>query len=360
MRNRRMIVTMAVFAMVVAGCGATASEETTGSADTTAATDAPAEATTTSASPETTAGEEMAPETTSADAAPDEMMPLKIGLFPSLDYAAFYVGLEEGIFEDHGLDVEVEHIFTGTGLFSAITSGAVDLATNSLTSGSVGISNALPIKAVAVAAHQPTEGNTEVLVPSDSPIETWADLEGTTVATINLQGLFHLGVINAVASEGGDPASVEAVPMSPADEPPALAAGRLDAIVLQDPFLATAMAENDFRSLGNPFSTFDFTLPVGVFWSSIETTETKPELLSRFRDALDESTDYANANPERLLDVIPGYTDLEQDQLSDITLPMYNTELGEEPLLNMLQLMLDNQWMTYIPSYTQIVWTPEG
>ena len=215
------------------------------------------------------------------------MMDLNIALFPSLDYAAFYVGLGEGIFEKHGLNVNVEHVFTGTGLFSAITSGQKHLATNSLTSGTVGITNNLPIQAISVAAYQETEGNTEVLVLADSDIQTFGDLAGLTVATINLQGLFHLGVMNAVTAEGGDPKTIEALPMSPADEPTALAAGRVDAIVLQDPFLTQAKADfPEFRPLGNPFSTFDFQLPVGVFWSSTETADANPELMRRFREAL--------------------------------------------------------------------------
>ena len=345
LRNRITVTAFAVLALLLAACGGTA------------ATTTAAPATTTTAAATTTA----AGETTTTTEAPLEMMDLNIALFPSLDYAAFYVGLGEGIFEKHGLNVDVEHVFTGTGLFSAITSGQKHLATNSLTSGTVGITNNLPIQAISVAADQETEGNTEVLVLGDSDIQSFGDLAGLTVATINLQGLFHLGVMNAVSSEGGDPSTIEALPMSPADEPTALAAGRVDAIVLQDPFLTQAKTEfPEFRSLGNPFSTFDFKLPVGVFWSSTETADANPELMRRFREALIESTEFANANPERLLEVIPEYTDLTPEQIGQITLPAYNTTLTEEALLSMQQIMLGYGWLTYIPSYNQIVWTDPG
>jgi NitT/TauT family transport system substrate-binding protein len=347
----RAVALAAVLVLVAACAGEGADETTVPSADTTVA-----EATTTSGATATTAAEDG----TTTTAAP-EMMDLNIALFPSLDYAAFYVGLDEGIFEAHGLNVDVEHVFTGTGLFSAITSGQKHLATNSLTSGSLGITNNLPIQAISVAANQETEGNTEILVLADSDIESFGDLAGRTVATINLQGLFHLGTLNAVASEGGDITGIEALPMSPADEPTALAAGRVDAIVLQDPFLTQAKAEfPEFRSLGNPFATFDFELPVGVFWSSTETANANPELMTRFQAALTESTEFAIANPESLLAVIPEYTELTEDQLGDITLPGYSTNLEEEALLNMLQSMLDYGWLTYIPSYNQIVWSPPG
>jgi NitT/TauT family transport system substrate-binding protein len=322
-----------------------------------AAARAPAGADTT-APPGTEAAAGEAPSTEpagSAADAPADMMDLRIALFPSLDYAAFYVGLNEGIFEQHGLNVEVEHVMTGTALFSAITSGATDLATNSLTSGIVAITNGIPLKLVSQASNQPTEGNTEVLVQADSPIESWIDLENTDVMTINLQGLFHLGTLLAVESEGGDPSLVNALPNSPTDAPPALEAGRVDAIVIQDPFLALTKQEYDFRVLGNPFSTVDYEFPVGNFWTSIETAENRPEALRRFKDALAESTEFANANPELLLEVIPTYTDLAEDQLDIITLPNYSTEINEEGVMSMMESMLGFGWLTYIPSMTQIV-----
>jgi NitT/TauT family transport system substrate-binding protein len=304
--------------------------------------------------PEGTAPTGSEPASTCAEA-PAEPEDLRIALFPSLDYAAFYVGLNEGIFEEHGLNVEVEQVMTGTALFSAITSGETDLATNSLTSGIVAITNGIPLKLVSQATNQPTEGNTEVLVAADSPIESWIDLENTDVMTINLQGLFHLGTLLAVESEGGDPSTVNALPNSPTDAPPALEAGRVDAIVIQDPFLALTKQEYDFRVLGNPFSTVDYQFPVGNFWTSIETAESKPELLCRFKAALAESTEFANANPEMLLEVIPTYTELTEDQLGDITLPIYSTEINEEGVMSMMESMLGFEWLTYIPSMTQIL-----
>src|SRR5688572_4622572 len=103
LRNRITVTAFAVLALLLAACGGTAATTT----------EAPATTTTAAAATTTAAGE-----TTTTTEAPMEMMDLNIALFPSLDYAAFYVGLGEGIFEKHGLNVDVEHVFTGTGLFS--------------------------------------------------------------------------------------------------------------------------------------------------------------------------------------------------------------------------------------------------
>src|SRR5581483_2857224 len=174
---------------------------------------------------------------------------IKIGVYPSADYAPLFVGLKRNIFKKHGLDVKITYVYTGRGLMAAATSGQLDIVTNSVTAGLNAIIQGLPLKMLMATDYVPVKGNTEVLVKQDSPITSFKQLEGKTVATVNLNGLFQMGLNFAVEKEGGDPSKVKAVPMSPLDEPNALLAGRLDAIELQDPFLSQAKAQGGFRSL---------------------------------------------------------------------------------------------------------------
>lgn len=293
-------------------------------------------------------------------APPADPITISLALYPSLDYPAIYLGQRDGIFEKHGIDLEIEQVLTGTGLMSAITSGQFDLATNSVTGGVTGILSGLPVQMVSVTSYQPTEGNVEVLVPADSDIQTFADLAGKSVATINLQGLFHLGILNAVVLEGGDPAAVEAVPMGATDEAPALEAGRVDAIMIQDPFLTTIKAEYDFRSLGNPFGVLPYQIPAGAVFTSLETIEKNPEMIERWRAAFGEATAYANEHPELIDEIIPTYTDITPDQLASLGIPDLSDEIDPDGLLAMFQSMVDYTWLKYVPSVSQVYWSPEG
>jgi NitT/TauT family transport system substrate-binding protein len=282
---------------------------------------------------------------------------LKIALFPSLDYAPLFAGLKRGIWKKHGLDLKITYVFTGAGLFAAIVSGQTDLATNSPTAGANAISQGLPIRLVQPASFQPTKGNTEVLVRKDSEYKEIGDLAGKTVATINLQGLFHLGLIAAVEAEGKDPLSVRALAMSPNDEPLALAAGRLDAIVLQDPFLTIAKLQGAFRSLGNPFGKLKYRVPVGAFWTSNATLERKAELLQKFKEAWAECVALAKRNPAIVRYVIPKYAGISTQAARLITTPDYVTTIPKNTIGPMLVQMKRYGWVRDIPSYEQIVWS---
>lgn len=347
-RMRSMVAVLIALAMLVGACGGESAETTTtvaGSVD---------ETTTTQPSPDTT--EPPDAETTTTAAAEAEPITLRLGIFPSLDYAPVYLGQRDGVFAEYGITLEIEEIFTGTGLMSAITSGQFDLATNSVTGGVTGIVNGLPIQMVSITSVQPTEGNVEILVPDNSDIQSIADLQGHTVATINLEGLFHLGILNAVAQEGGDPSLVEAIPMGATDSGPALEAGRVDAIMIQDPFLQTIKQEYDFRTLGNPFGVLPYRIPAGAFYSSVETIDNEPEKLRRWREALDAATQYANDHPELIREIIPEYTDLTPEDVASVGIPDYSTEADEDGLFRMLSSMVDYGWMNYTPSFGQIYW----
>jgi NitT/TauT family transport system substrate-binding protein len=296
--------------------------------------------------------------TTDSASGSGEMETLKLALYPATDYAALMYGVEEGIFEKHGITLDIEQVLTGTALTAAVTSGDFDLATNSPTSMTTGISNGLPVKMISVAQTIPTEGYVETLVKNDSGIETFADLEGKTVATVNLQGSFDLGTRSAVAAAGGDSTKVETLAMSPADMPQALAAGRLDGITLQDPFLATGKKNKDFKSLGNPFAELDYPIYGSAVWSSLDTIEEKGEAFVKFQDALTEASDLVREDNNLGYEIIPTYTDLTLVDAKALTLPIYGTEITEEGLQPMLDQMAEYGWIEGDPpTFDDIVWS---
>lgn len=283
---------------------------------------------------------------------------VKIGVFPAADYAPLFVGLKRGVFKRAGLDIKVQYAFTGSALMAAITSGATDLATNSDLGGITGIANGLPVKIVTQTSFTPTKGYLEVLVRGDSPIRNFGDLAGKTVATINLQGQFHLLVANAVEKAGGDPNSIRALPMSPADEPAALAAGRVDAIVMQDPTLTQAKLKYPtFRSLGNPVGLLGYTLPSAAYYSSLSTIEKKGAVLRRFKAAYKEAVAIAARNQALSRQTVLKYTGIDNQTALKVTLPEFTTVLTPKSLGPVLLQMKRYGFLKTIPSFNEIYWT---
>lgn len=331
----------------LAACGSSDDSSTSGEgADTAAATQASAPAQT------------QAAESGDSDTAtPAEVETLKVALYPSTDYAAVYAGIKDGIFEKHGIKLDITQVLTGPGLVAAITSGKSDLGTNSPTGMATGISNDLPVKLISAADSIPSEGYVELLVKKDSGVSSWKDLVGKTIAAGNLQGAFDLGVRDAITADGGDGKDVKILAMDPTQMGAALSAGRVDAIVLQDPFLATAKANPDFVSLGNPFKNSGSTLPIGAFWAADKVIPEKAEVFKRFQEAVKESSELVEQNPQLAKDIIPTYTELKPADVAKLALPIYSTEASKESLDKMLQSMDEYGWLKKPITYDDIVWS---
>jgi NitT/TauT family transport system substrate-binding protein len=288
-----------------------------------------------------------------------QLQTLKLSVFPSMDYAPLYVGLKLGIWKRHGLELKINYVYTGSALVASVLSGDADVGTNSVSSTSNAIAQGIPLIMVQPASIQPTKGNTEVLVKADSPYRKFADLAGKTVGTVNLQGAFHLGLMMAIEKQGGDPQSIKALAGSPVDSPALVLAGRLDAAVIQDPFLAQARDKygNQLRSLGNPFGQVPYKLPIGVFFTSTSTLAKKKPLLTAFRAAYKDAVAAANKHPKLTQQIVPKYAGLDPSLMPKITLPEYVSTMSAAQVGPMLKQLRTFGWVGQsLPGWEKLYW----
>ena len=154
-------------------------------------------------------GETAAPE---GEAASDELIPVTVGLLPIAAAAAVQMGIDEGVFEEQGLDVSVQIGQGGAALLPAVSSGEIQFAVGNPLSVLVAASQGLEMSIIAGYSSVDVPADklpTGVIVKEDSGITTWKDLEGKKVAVnaFNTQG--DLSIMGSVEGDGGDPAKVE-------------------------------------------------------------------------------------------------------------------------------------------------------
>lgn len=283
---------------------------------------------------------------------------LTLAYAPITDYAPIFVGLKLNYFKAEGIELKTTNTsITPSSLVAASLSGQVDVATNSATATMTAISQGIPCKLLAAATTTPIKGNTEILVRKESSIRRFRDLEGKTVGTVGLQGFFHLLTLNAIEKDGGDASKVTAIPGAQPDSLNALLAGRVDAVVLQDPFNTLAKLNSGVRSIGNPLGAFDNKTTAGVMIACGKIFQEKADLLRRFLRAWKKSVDYAQAHPKFTKTIIPKYSGLTSQVTNLITIPTFTTALEPRVLGKFMKLMVKYGWVKGTPpSYDEIVW----
>jgi len=111
------------------------------------------------------------------------------------------LGKQEGIFQKHGLDVDILYTQGGGETLQAVISGAVDIG---LSAGTLGVFGAFargaPIRIIAASS----TGSREIFwyVPARSPLQSIRDVNGHTIAYSTNGASTHIAVLRFISDYG--------------------------------------------------------------------------------------------------------------------------------------------------------------
>lgn len=277
------------------------------------------------------------------DAAPGEdgeLTPMSVGVLPIVDNAAIYLGDQEGFFEDAGLDLTLEQAQGGAALLPAVMSDEMDFGFSNVTSLLIAESQGLDVEILAggsATTGDPEEDFAAVVVPEDSEIEDITDLEGAEIAVNTLSNISDSTISAAVEAEGGDPSSIDYVEMPFPDMPGALSNGTVDAAAAVEPY--QSITQNDgARAIFSNYAYPVEDLTVATWFSSNDYVKQNPEVVEAFTEAMAESQRYADENPDAVREILPSYTDLEEDVIEQLTLSHYPAAVNMDSLEQINQI----------------------
>lgn len=254
-----------------------------------------------------------------------------LGLIPIIDVAPVYVGMDQGFFEEEGIELELSTGQGGAAIVPGVVSGSIDVGFGNNLSLVIGTSSGLPLRVIAsgVDSTGDPEQDPYTIVTADDSLQRPADLEGRTVAVNTLNAIGDTVVRASVRADGGDPDAVEFVEMPFPSMTAALVAGDVDAAWQVEPFITLGEADG-VRVLTTPLNDFtDETIEVSTYFTSQKFAEENPELVDRFRAAIEKSLSYSQENPDAVRAVLPSYLEVEPDLAGQLILPAWDTEVSE-------------------------------
>src|SRR5690625_929234 len=129
------------------------------------------------------------PATADTDAPGGETTEISMGVLPIVPSAALQLGIDEGIFAEHGFDVTLEAGQGGAALLPAVVSGQIEFAISNPLSIMLARGEGLDVRMVTGYSHALPDGVdiNSIMAMSDSGISGPADLEGKTVAVNTLR-----------------------------------------------------------------------------------------------------------------------------------------------------------------------------
>lgn len=254
----------------------------------------------------------------------DDSITVGLSYVPDVQFFPFYVAVDQGFFDDAGVDVTIRHHGAQEPLFTALATGEEDV----LYAGGdeVMYARGEGIDVVNFATLYQAYPVT-LIVTEDSDIQTPADLEGKSVGLPGEYGANWFGLLammDAYELEDVDIQSIGFTQMA------ALARGDVDAVI--------GFINNDavaMESQGFDVRTIDLAPDLPLIGPGLATmTDSLDENTDEYvaiLNGLDMAIEFAEENPEQVLDIVSGYvpgmTDPEVRESArltfEATLPLY-------------------------------------
>jgi len=281
-----------------------------------------------------------------------ELTAITVATLPIADFAPVYIGIEQGFFEEEGLEVTTEVVQSGSDAITGALGGTFDFFGVGYVPIFTAIGQGLPVRVVSANDNGGLTEETDwlgVMVNGDSSIAGPEDLAGKAVAVNALKGVLEITLRAALESEGIDSSTVEFTEIPFPEMPAALAEGKVDAIFATEPFLTPSL-EAGGKIVFSPYTTLSPAFPNASWGGTNAMIDSDPETVAAFVRAIQRSIQFAADNPDVLREVIPTFTRVTPEVADVMRLPDFNPEYDFDALHDLLEYTQKYGTLTDIPS----------
>jgi NitT/TauT family transport system substrate-binding protein len=268
---------------------------------------------------------------TTAPEAEGELTAVTVAVLPIGDLGAYFYAQENGIFEEHGLDVTTETAAGGSAAIAAMAAGDFDIVYSGADGAIKAYANDIPVRIISGANNNQPEGDSDatglVVAPGVTDLE---QLQGGAIATNALGNVNQVYAQEFLAENGVTDVEVVEIPFP--EQVAALESGQVQATLLPEPFATQAVAAGA-TVLGYPYRIGeDETTAVGVYVSTEDFINESAETVDAFIAAMAEANEAANdpANRDAVIEAILGSTQLEEVVATNLTFVEWTTDVSAD------------------------------
>src|SRR5216683_72795 len=262
---------------------------------------------------------------------------LKVGYLPLTDFLGMYAAIEQGYVADEGLKLELTAMAGGATIIPAIVGGSLDFGISNYVSVIVANGQGIKIKAFSDSAYgSKASPPFAIIVKKDSPIKTAKDLNGKKVAVNTRNGIVHVGVMEWIERNGGDPKTVQYVELPFPQMPPAITNGSVDAAAPTEPFV-TVSTSQDASVLSYYLTDLRDPCAISGFISTDDWITKNRDAAAAFHRANTKGMDWVAKNDKTAREYAAKYANLDPAIAAKINL----ATLRSTPLVDAVQFWVD-------------------
>lgn len=284
----------------------------------------------------------------------------------SIFYAPMYVAIEEGYFQEEGIDLELVTGFGADKTMTAVLSDSADIGFMGSEASIYTYNEGATDHVVNFAQLTQRAGNF-LVARQKMPDFTWEDLKGTDVLGGRKGGMPQMVFEYILKQNGIDPAKDVAIDQSIdfGSTAAAFAEGQADFTVEFEPG-ATSLEQEGKGYVVASLGTDSGYVPYTAFSAKQSYLDENPDVIQGFTNALQKGMDFVQAHtPEEIAAVIePQFKETDLDTITTIVSRYYEQDTWKDNLIfqeesfDLLQNILDEAGeLTKRAPYTDLVTT---
>jgi NitT/TauT family transport system substrate-binding protein len=229
---------------------------------------------------------------------------------PPVDAASqAYYAQAKGFFKKVGLNVEIMPVNGGASVAAAVAGGAADIGQSNLSSLCSAHERGIPFVAIAGANQFVAKQHQSALVVApNAPIHDARDLNGKTIGVAGLKNITEIGFDQWMEQNGGNYTSVKILEVPFSSMADAVAAGRIDAVMMTEPELSGALEKKRVRVLAAPLEAIGREFVVGAWFSTSAYAKAHPEIIKAYAAAMAMAADWANRHQSESAKILESST----------------------------------------------------
>jgi len=280
--------------------------------------------------------------TSSPDAEGGALQSVRVAALPIAETGALWAAIDAGIFEEHGLDVEVVPAQGGAQAIPALLNGDIDFAIGQPMGPIRAALQDLGVVIFSNYASSLAEGPdvNSVVALGDSGITGPADLAGKRVSVNSIGAAGDLTIRKVVDDAGGDSSTIEFVEVAFPDVQAQLESGNIDAGWAPDPFRGLIVSGGGVDVV-SPYQATIPGLTVLTNFTTQEKIDSDPDLVAAYAAAMTEALEYASANEDAVRAAIVTNLEIPEAAAASITLPAFTPDLEDAGIADLSALALE-------------------
>lgn len=222
------------------------------------------------------------------------------GLMPS------YIAKDQGIFEKHGLDVDLVLLTNQGAVISALVGGSAQIVTPSALAVIQASDQGIDVVFVASSSMSPSKSRSGIFVKNGSGIHTAQDLIGKKIGVPSLNTLIHVIARRWLELNGVDYHKVNFAEIGFQQMYDTLNAGIVDGVSAIDPYYGKLQQIG--YVVGNPDASLPPNTLTSVYASTRDWATSHKDTVAAFRASLAEAIDFIDSHEAEARASLAKYT----------------------------------------------------